>query len=270
MNRWKSLTADRIRELATDECVAILPVGAIEQHGSHLPTGTDSLCAEHLVDDAVASLDDPDRAIVLPSFSYGYSHDHHDFPGTISLPHRVMEDVVAAVAIDVLASGFRRILIVNGHGSNDRLLYYAIRTVRERSPVAHLAVGVTYWKAAGSQISQHRATTHGGMGHAGELETSLMLHYVPDMVEMSEARTEIPTAYTTWRGGDLLDGGTAMVAERFSDRTTSGVVGDPTAAKADTGAKFAAAIAGRLAELIIELPGWPLVTPPNREWRHSS
>lgn len=259
MNRWKDLTAARLSELATDRCVAVLPIGAIEQHGPHLPTGTDSLCAERLVDDAVQLLDDEDHAVVLPPFAYGYSHDHHGFPGTISLPHRLMEDIIVSILLDVLRSGFRRILVVNGHGSNDRLMYYALRTVRERADDDHLSVGVTYWKTATTELQNRRTTHHGGMGHAGELETSLMLHYVPDLVDMSNAAAEVPDAYTSWRGGDLLDGGTAMVAEQFSDRTSSGVMGDPTTSSAEAGKDFAQAIAGRLAELIDELPAWPLI-----------
>ncbi len=260
MNRWEELSAPRLKQLATDDCVVILPIGAIEQHGAHLPTGTDSTCANRLVEEAAEALDDPERTVVLPSFAYGYSHDHHGFPGTISLPHRVVEDIIVAVALDVLATGFRRLLLVNGHGSNDRLMYYALRTVRERTSFPHLSVGVTYWKTASEQLGQLRSTANGGMGHAGELETSLMLHYASPHVDMSAAEAELPESYSTWRGGDLLDGGVAAVPERFADRTRSGVVGDPTQSSAEAGQAFAQAIVGRLVALISELPKWPLVS----------
>lgn len=260
MNQWEHLTARRLHELARGDCVAVLPIGAIEQHGAHLPTGTDTTCATRLVTDAVGALKDPERAVILPSFAYGYSHDHHGFPGTISLPHRVMEDVIVAIATDVLATGFRRLLLVNGHGSNDRLMYYALRTVRDRSTVDHLAVGVTYWKAAAAKLSELRMTQYGGMAHGGELETSLMLHYAPEQVHMNAAAAELPRSYTAWRGGDLLDGGVTIVPERFTDRTDSGVIGDPTTATPETGEAFARAIVDRLANLIEELPMWPLVS----------
>lgn len=260
MNRWRDLTAPRIRALANDRTVAVLPIGAVEQHGAHLPTGTDSTCAEGLVEQAVSMVDDQDRVVLLPPFSYGYSHDHHGFPGTISLPHRVMEDVIVAILTDVLASGFRRMLVVNGHGSNDRLVYYALRTVRDRAAVDHLAAGVTYWKAAPDELRLRRVTPPGGMAHAGELETSLMLHFAPTTVRMEHAEASFAEPYTAWRGDDILDSGRAVVPERFMDRTSTGVVGDPTSSTADAGADFAAAIARRLAALIVEMPTWPLVS----------
>jgi creatinine amidohydrolase len=253
------MTTAALTAAAAADAVVIMPIGSIEQHGPHLPTGTDSMCAASLVADVLQRLSPDTPAVALPPLWYGYSDDHHGFGGTISLPFRVLEDVLANVGKEVLTNGFKRLVFVNGHGSNDRLMYYVVRRIREEASAPHCAVGVTYWKVATQQLQTQRRSPYGGMGHAGELETSLMLHYAAHTVDHDKAVTEMPERYSPYRGGDLLDSGMVVVAERFIDRTRSGVVGDPSPATKEAGESFAEAITQRLSELIADVTTWPLI-----------
>jgi len=261
--RWEQATGPELHAVALAGGMVIMPMGAIEQHGPHLAVSTDSMTAEYLALAAaeIAKVSIP--LVLAPTMRYGYSEDHLGFAGTLSLPARVLEDVLTEVAISALRNGFHRLLFLNGHGSNDRLLYYVVRRVRERSQSACALAGVTYWKLATRDLSDLRQSDSGGMGHACELETSLMLHFMPDCVHMDRAVREVPIPYSRYRGNDLLASGAVVTPERFIEHTGSGVAGDPLLATAAQGARFAAAIALRLAEFIEEFAGWPLWGSPD-------
>lgn len=259
MVRWQDMTSVEIEAAAEAGATVVLPVGAIEQHGAHLPVSTDATCAEQIALTAAGRENAAAPTIVAPTLPFGYSDDHAGFPGTLSLSHRVLEDALVELGASILASGFRRLLYLNGHGGNDRLLYYVVRRVREvaHGPVA--LAGATYWKLAGKELGALRVSAAGGMGHACELETSLMLHFAPQLVQMEQAVKEVPETYSEHRGDDLLAGGVVVAPDRFLERTSSGVVGDPLAADKEHGALFATAIVERLGAFLDELAGWPLV-----------
>ncbi len=257
--RWQDLTSVEIEAAAAAGATVVLPVGAIEQHGTHLPVSTDATCAEAIAMAAAQRTNTAAPPVLAPTLQFGYSDDHAGFPGTLSLSQRVLEDALVDIGSSILASGFQRLLYLNGHGSNDRLLYYVVRRVRERArgPVALAAT--TYWKLASRELGELRVSEPGGMGHACELETSLMLHFVPRLVHMDLAIKEVPASYSEHRGDDLLSGGAVVAPDRFRERTASGVLGDPLAADELRGARFAAVIVDRLAAFLDEFAGWPLV-----------
>src|SRR5215467_3054945 len=113
--RWSALTMDAVGAAAAAEAIAVLPVGATEQHGPHLATGTDTLLAEKVAIAAASGTGD----VVLPSLSYGCSLGHTtQWPGTLSLTPATMMAVVVEIARWVHASGFRKLVLVNGHATN--------------------------------------------------------------------------------------------------------------------------------------------------------
>jgi creatinine amidohydrolase len=254
--RWFDATWPELKDAAAAGAIVIVPVGAVEQHGHHLPTGTDALCAEHLVQATLELTRVP--VVMAPVVHYGYSDDHLGFPGTLSISAKLLEDMLVEVGRSILVSGFCRIIFINGHGSNDRLLYYAVRRLRTeaRQPLALAAA--TYWKLAAQDLTELRHSPLGGMGHACELETSLVLHFRPEVVQLERAVREIPPPYSRYRGTDLLAPGSVIAPDMFKDLTRSGVSGDPLAASADQGSRFALAIAKRLAEFLDEFAAWPL------------
>jgi creatinine amidohydrolase len=240
------------------DAVVVVPVGSIEQHGPHLPVSTDAVCAERLVDLAVNRLAATVTAVVVPTIRYGFSHDHLGFPGTLSISHRLLEDLLVEIGVGILRTGYRRIVFVNGHGSNDRLLYYAVRQIRDSGNEPAAVAGVTYWKLAAADIAACRLSPVGGMGHACELETSLMLAFEPETVDMGKAVREIPKSYSAYRGDDLLASGPVVAPDRFADRTRTGVMGDPTFASAKHGRELAEIISRRLAAFLDEFATWPV------------
>jgi len=255
---WECATGPELYEVARADGMVIVPVGAIEQHGPHLPVSTDSVAAEQLATAAAQRANLSIPVVLAPTMRYGYSEDHLGFAGTLTLSARVLEDVLTEIGASVLTSGFKRLLFLNGHGSNDRLLYYVVRRVRERAQRECAIAGVTYWKLATHDLAELRRSGSGGMGHACELETSLMLHFTPDLVHMDRAVREVPAPYSRYRADDLLSSGSVLTPERFVERTRSGVMGDPLMATAAQGERFADAITGRLSEFLEEFAGWPV------------
>ncbi len=256
---WERLSTPQITAAAQVGAIVVVPVGSIEQHGQHLPTMTDSACVEHLIHEAVVRLGPQVPAIIAPSVRYGYSHDHLGFPGTLSLSARLLEDVLVEIGSSVLSSGFNRIVFVNGHGSNSSLLYYVVRRIREMATRPLSVAAATYWTVAREQISKVRISELGGMGHACELETSLMLHFEPGTVDMSRAVREVPAQYSPYRSVDLLSPGVAVAPDRFAKRTKSGVQGDPLVASADHGAVLAEVIVPALTTFLLDFASWELV-----------
>lgn len=256
--RWQELTTPELEQAAAAGALVVLPIGAIEQHGPHLAVSTDAVCAENLALATAARAALPVPVLVAPTVAFGYSDDHMGFVGTLSLSPRVLEDVLVELGTSILSSGFERLLLLNGHGSNDRLLYYAIRRIRAEARRPAALAATTYWKLAGAALGELRRSQTGGMGHACELETSLLLHFAPGLVHMEHALREVPVPYSAERGADLLASGAVVAPDRIVERTASGVMGDPTLASAEQGERFAAAIVDRLHAFLLEFAKWPL------------
>lgn len=209
--RWDDITSPALRDAATGGAVVVVPVGSVEQHGPHLPLATDALCVEHLVREAAQCLAPGPAIVIAPAIRYGFSDDHLGFAGTLSISARLLEDLLTEIGSGILASGFERLVFVNGHGSNDRLLYYVVRRVKALVEKPSAVAATTYWKLALPELSALRRSSVGGMGHGCELETSLMLHYEPAFVRHDLAVREVPAAYSAYRADDLLQSG-AVVA----------------------------------------------------------
>lgn len=257
---WQDMTKDQLAAAAERDAVVVVNVGATEQHGPHLPVGTDSMCAQEIARSAASLATAAGTEVVIaPPVWWGYSRDHDGFAGTLSLRHRTLSALLVDIGSSVLANGFSRLLYLNGHGSNDRLLYYVLRDVQDSSKRPCAVAAVTYWKLATDVLTAQRESASGGMAHACELETSLMLHNHPELVQMDLARDERAAEYSPYRRQELLSSGPVMAPDRFRDLTRSGVVGDPTLATAEKGAAWTASIAARAADLIGDMSRWPLV-----------
>jgi creatinine amidohydrolase len=172
-----ALTWREVRE-AGRTGIALLPIGSQEQHAGHLPMGTDTLLVEAVVDAALARLGDGGPAVVrLPSLPFGHS-PHHLFAAAVSLSAPTLSAVLGDILGSLAESGFRRILVVNGHGGNDEIMRLAVKRFALAEDVA--AAACSYWTVTdgGGQDENPDATP----GHAGWFETSLMLAARPDLV----------------------------------------------------------------------------------------
>lgn len=230
--------------------VVVASFGATEQHGAHLPLETDALIGQELsrrLDDACGG-----RLLVLPGQWLGLSTHHMSFPGTIT----ASVDTYLALATDIIGSiahaGFQKILVLNSHGGNASALDVVLTKCRLQYPDARIVL-VTYWNAAAQQLRTLRESPEGGMGHAGELETSLLLAAKPKVVRIDRIRPDGKWPTSIFLAKDMLVGGSASVSRIFAEISDHGGVGDPRTASAEKGEQFFAAIVSRLAELVSDL-----------------
>ncbi|MFM7732564.1 MAG: creatininase family protein [Cyanobium sp.] len=225
---WPELAAQAGRAGST----VIWPFGAIEQHGPHLPLGTDALFADRVTDALLERLPPQLPVWRLPLQSLGFSPEHQGFPGTLSLPPQLLIDLVAAVGRDLAGAGFRRLVLLNAHGGQIGLLEVAARQLRASQP--RLAVLPCFLWRGPEGIGELIPEPERSQGlHAGLAETSLMLHLAPDLTGAE-------------RGADGLGGapipagwsleGQAPCAWFTREVSHSGVIGDPTAATPELGA----------------------------------
>ncbi|MCA9138617.1 MAG: creatininase family protein [Planctomycetales bacterium] len=224
----------------------IIPVAALEQHGRHMPVFTDSMLLGEIVRRAHEPL--ADRALLVPLMWLGNSHHHMDFPGTVSADPRVYLDLLLGLVDNFITHGFRRVLIINGHGGNDVPARQAIFELRQRHRDRNdlLLISATYWQLADprSQLADLRQSE---MGHACEWETSMVLRLAPQLVRQHEAVPEIPF------GNPFLP---ASRAWTMPDRSEPGHVGIPASASAEKGEALFEVFAQGVIELIERITRW--------------
>ncbi|MDM5338485.1 creatininase family protein [Fictibacillus enclensis] len=208
------MTRDEVAEAVADFPVAILPLGATEQHGHHLPLGVDVYLAEGIS----RKLAQRTGALLLPSLPFGYSWVWRDIPGTVSLEQHRVEGVIKDVAKSVQRYGIQLLVLVNGHDANNASMKYAVRELQDE---LDLTVIHLFYPNLDNVMKTHcESPTWHGMVHACEFETSLMLALCPEMVDMKKAVREYPKK-------PLLYGKSTI---SLGDLSKSGVYGDATLA----------------------------------------
>jgi creatinine amidohydrolase len=230
--RWSELTHEEVGAAARAGLVAVLPVGATEQHGPHLATGTDWLIAER----ASAAATERTGDVVLPTLAYGCSLGHTaHWPGTLSLSPATLTAVVEDVCRWAHASGFRKLVIVNAHATNGPPCGSAILQLRHELPELRLRfVTVADLTPAIAAAIREDAPDF----HANDAETSLVLHFDPKLVRMERAVDE----------PDRTVGLAFQYAVPLTTR--SGVVGSPTRATSERGAELFDSVVGALTSLL--------------------
>ncbi|MEM7029897.1 MAG: creatininase family protein [Chloroflexota bacterium] len=219
-----------VAALDKKEGVVILPIGAIEQHGPHLPTQTDTMIATHMVDATLAQLPDAVKAWALPTLNYGKSTEHLKFPGTISLSADTLVRVLHDIGRSISRAGFRRLAFVNGHGGNIALLDMVARDIRAETGLMCFCVHPGFYLEPPFPITPEEQRY--GL-HAGETETSLILAIQPDTVQMDKATKRFPDFPET--DTPLFFVGKASAAWLAHDWSDNGVFGDATLGTAEKG-----------------------------------
>ena len=248
-------TWQEIAALDKAEGVVILPIGAIEQHGPHLPTITDTLQVTQVLDATLARLPEAVKAWALPPLNYGKSNEHTGFPGTISLSASTLLAVLHDIADSVKTAGFRRLAFLNGHGGNMALLEVAARDIRVRTNLLCFCLQPGLFVNPPFPITPEEQRF--GF-HAGELETSLMLALAPELVHMDKASRHFAPFPETET--PLFFFGAAATAWLSRDWSPTGVFGDATLGTAEKGQAIIEAAAERLAALLTEISRFELPT----------
>lgn len=265
--RYAEMTWPECKEAAHSGRVAVLPVATYEDHGYHLPIDTDVLLCTGICERAVARI--PGEAVLIPPVPHGYSPHHMDFPGTITIRWDTFINYVRDVCVSLAHHGFKRILIVNGHGSNTSPLDMAARLSIVEREGDLLCASVNHWglRAAREAGKALRTSEFGGTSHAGEYETALYLALRPELVEMDKAVDESstlpPSFQTDLLAGKRSDASVASLMPYWSSMTESGVRGDATKATLEKGQQWLEAATEGLIELVRELKEMPLLPRHN-------
>jgi creatinine amidohydrolase len=188
-SRWDELTASdwpKAQERAAYTC--ILPIGILEKHGPHVPLGSDLIMAREWSARAAKQ----EYAVVFPDFFYGQIYEAKHQPGTFALPSRLVWEMLDATVEEIARNGFRKIVIVNGHGGNPQLLRYFVQSQleRRRDYVVYFFDPAYDQKAEDEKFKPLRKTDPAADLHAGETETSVLLYLRPDLVRMERAADE--------------------------------------------------------------------------------
>jgi creatinine amidohydrolase len=236
----RRLAQPELASYAASDATVLIPVGAIEQHGPHLPVEMDVYAAEQVSAAAAREFDD---VLVAPSIPWGLSHAHVDLGGTISIGPTTMLALAADVTETLLRSGFRRQVWINGHHGNKPILALIVYEAKRRHG---LSVGaITYYDLAAGEFGDARQSETGGSGHACEFETSLLMHLSPDAVGDAQGIRRPVQPRTPRDFRDLTDPGQTAIGYTFAERFPEGIMGDPTVASPETGERiWEAAVAG--------------------------
>lgn len=234
MRRWEQLSSSELARIAGGDPnhVALVPVGATEQHGPHLPTGTDSILALALCEEVSAAT----GAVVLPAVTLGVSTFHgHELAGTLSCNASVFQAAVRSRIIEASRSGLSRFVVVNGHVGNVAAISVLIDELRGGHP--NLGVASLNWWDVDAEI-RSETVSDGADWHANRVETALMMALEPGLVDVEAAQSADDPDRT---GGLVFRYGVARVSR-------NGVTGSPSAASAQLGsALWGRIVAGAVA-----------------------
>lgn len=235
------LTWKEIAEMPHKEnTVIIQPIGAIEQHGHHLPIAVDSAISLGVLGKALAQLDDTIPAYALPCLYYGKSNEHAGFPGTITLSAETLLSVIKEMAASIYSSGFRKLVLMNSHGGQPQIMEIAARDLHQEHPDFKVFPFFTWHvpNITGELISKQELE-HGI--HAGDAETSIMLSLLPEQVKMDLAVKEYPQNLP--QDSLLSMEGKLPFAWLTKEVSTTGVMGDATVATSEKGDRILASLA---------------------------
>ena len=237
-----------IKEMADQDKVLLLPIGSVEQHGLHLPLELDSLTAFEM--SKKAALGSNGIALVMPPIYYTYTGNQMDFPGSVDVDPNHIIDYLFDICKSVTQHGFRRIILVSGHGGNTPYLTIVSQKVGNNTPA--LCCGFEYWDLAREKVS--KIISH--ECHAGELETSLLLALKPEVVDMSKAEKDMNIymnqSDSKWAWANFMKGAPVKFEYRWSAFSKTGTLGDPTIASKEKGEQVIDAIIEDFVEYIKE------------------
>jgi creatinine amidohydrolase/Fe(II)-dependent formamide hydrolase-like protein len=221
---------------------ALLPVGAIEQHGPHLPLDTDAWDAEYICRSVAERCTDP-KPLVLPLIAYGVSYHHDDFPGTISVGPDALAAFVYDVGISAARHGIAKLVIINGHGGNAPTLQLAAQKINRD---ARIFTCVDSGETSDADVMVLAETPNDV--HAGEIETSTALATRPELVDRSRAEASVPEFSSQYL--DFTSTRSILWYEHTAILSASGVLGDPTRASREKGERIWRVVIEHLVRLV--------------------
>jgi creatinine amidohydrolase len=237
--------------------VVVLPLGSLEQHGHHLPLLTDTINCAEIARRAEGALGD--AALFLPTLWVGASDHHLRFPGTVSVHNATYTRLLEEILESLIGGGFRRIVLLNGHGGNagpgSEAMYQV--QMRHREDRDLWLVLATWFVLAAPQIAEMAGLEQKAVTHACELETSMILHLRPELVRIDEARgahTPFPSRFYSRDSGHPSR---VTVRRPFEHLSATGALGHPETATASKGEALFAVAVEQVVACVREIAAWP-------------
>ncbi|MFV0337351.1 MAG: creatininase family protein [Chthoniobacterales bacterium] len=252
---YGDFTSPAIKEISPN-AVAVLPLAATEQHGDHLPIITDTALVTEVAQRLEKAL--PEKVALLPTLWVGSSHHHLGFPGTISIQSETYVRVLKDLIDSLLKAGFRRVVLLNGHGGNvlpasEALYRVALERPENDAPWVTCA---TYWNVASRELAEQNFMETPKLTHACEYETSMMLALRLDWVKMELAKGSRVERYSKFYDPLSYTPSRIAASESFTQMTASGAMGSPEKATAEKGEKLFKIITSPLIEFVDEFSEW--------------
>jgi creatinine amidohydrolase len=249
---WSELNTNDFKSMDFQRTVAVLPLAATEQHGPHLPLSVDTDLMNAFIHESQKYLS-YGSIFFLPTLSVGYSSEHTAFAGTLSLSAKVMLDIIAELGASVAKSGVKKLLLLNAHGGNVGLMDLAARDLRDKH---NLLVFSTSWFQLNvdQEVWDQFSSEEQRFGvHAGEIETSLMLHIAPNKVQIEKAENFHSAAKDRRDKYPVLgDGKSAKMGWHIQDYNARGATGNTLLASKEKGERLIQSVSRKLAQLLDE------------------
>ena len=255
---FSSVTYDSIRQFDKEK-VVVLPIGAVEQHGLHLATATDTDLVSAIA--AVVEARLSDQVLLCPTLAFGASHHHLSFGGTISISVNTYTLLIQDLVVSLFQNGFKRIAILNGHGGNIIPVRQALAILSSRPEFQSVNIALaTYWELAGEAFAGKLPMESPALSHACEYETSLMLHLFPQKVfsdKIKRANKAASNEYIFWedegpyRGVTMIKP-TAMISDNGSS-------GEPQLASEAKGKFLFEEAVAALEKFLVSFQSWPIL-----------
>lgn len=249
-----------LNRMDKEKLVVLLPIGAIEQHGPHLAVSTDTVLVSHVAEGAEKQL--PEQVLLCPTLPYGSSHHHLAFGGTISISAATYTQVLVEMTASLLQSGFRRIILLNGHGGNITPGRQALSIISNQFDLTlnPNVIFATYWELAGSWFAGNPPMQTPALSHACEYETSLLLHLSEGKVfpdEIRRAKRPVSNGYIPFEDDEAYRGVTMVKQTPFI--SDNGCSGEPQLATAAKGEHLYNHAVEALVNFIRSFKNWPFL-----------
>lgn len=241
--KWGEMRWPEMKEVDRGRAVVVVPTGSMEQHGPHLPLQVDAYIASRLAGDLEERISD---VMLLPPVWSGVSPHHMDFPGSITLRPRVFIDLLRDLCVSFTHHGFSRIVLLNGHGGNRSSL-----EVLSQELYSDLGLSVNiivYWDLVPDLLKSMKKSHSKGMGHSGEIETSLMLYLAPHLVSMKDIPQGLGREADSKR--TLISAPGVKRYVNMKEYSEVGVDGNPAVANREDGELFYQAVLGELEKVV--------------------
>ncbi len=247
---WAQYKTTEFDNIDPQKTIAILPTAAIEQHGPHLPVGVDAYINQGMLETTCARLPDDLDIRILPMQAVGKSNEHLHAKGTLTLPVELAIQLWVEIGLSVARAGVRKMVIFNSHGGNLDIISIVSRELRVR---ANMLVGKCQWTSFGLPDGMYPPEEIKYGIHGGDVETSVMLHFHPDLVDMSKAKNFHSSAEDLAPDAALMPTGATSYGWIASDLNKEGTVGNAAVATAEKGAATAAWHADRFIKFLREM-----------------